>query len=61
MAEGLQKRGVTEPAASLAAELGVRAFYQAYDVWADPADGRTLTSLTRRAFAELRSVMAALG
>lgn len=60
MAEGLQKRGVTEPAASLAAELGVRAFYQAYDQWSDSSHGRTLTELTRRAFAGLRTALAAL-
>jgi AcrR family transcriptional regulator len=56
----LHKRGVSEPAASLAAELGIRAFYQAFDQWADPADQQTLTELTRRKFDELRAAMAAL-
>ncbi|MHB9856946.1 TetR/AcrR family transcriptional regulator [Streptomyces sp. YIM S03343] len=60
VAEGLQKHGVTEPAASLAAELGVRAFYQAYDEWSDPSDDHALTDLTRQTFAELRTALAAL-
>jgi AcrR family transcriptional regulator len=61
MADGLRKRGVQEPTASLAAELGIRAFHHAFDQWADPASQRTLTELTRHALGELRVAAAALG
>ncbi|QKV96034.1 TetR family transcriptional regulator [Streptomyces sp. NA02950] len=56
----LHKRGVSEPAASLAAEFCIRAFYHAFDQWADPAGRQTLTELTRHTFDELRAAMAAL-
>jgi len=55
MTEALHKRGVPEPTASLATELGARAFYQAYDTWADPANEQTLTEITREALEELRA------
>lgn len=61
MAGALHKRGVPEPAASLAAEVGTRAFYHAFDLWADPASERTLTDITRQALEELRAAIAALG
>jgi AcrR family transcriptional regulator len=55
MTEALHKRGVPEPTASLATELGARAFYQAYDTWADPANQQTLTEIAREALEELRA------
>ncbi|MEU6538405.1 helix-turn-helix domain-containing protein [Streptomyces sp. NPDC047000] len=62
VAEGLGKRGVPEPDASLAADLGVRAFYQAYGEWSESSGGgASLTELTHRTFAELRAALAALG
>jgi AcrR family transcriptional regulator len=61
MADALRKRGVPEPTASLAAELGVRAYYHAFGQWADPADQQTLPELTRQALDELRAATAALG
>jgi AcrR family transcriptional regulator len=61
MTRALRQRGVPEPTAGLAAELGVRAFYQAFDQWTDPANEQTLTELTRRALVELRNATAALG
>jgi AcrR family transcriptional regulator len=57
----LEKRGVPELTASLAAELGIRAFDRAFAGWADPAGSRTLTELTGRALGELRAATAALG
>ncbi|MFK4148392.1 TetR/AcrR family transcriptional regulator [Streptomyces sp. NPDC004065] len=61
LTDALRERGVAEPAAGLAAELGVRAFDRAFGQWADPA-GRhhSLTALTRHAFDELRAALAAL-
>jgi AcrR family transcriptional regulator len=61
MAQALEKRGVPELAASLAAELGLRAFDRAFAQWASPASQRTLTQLARQALDELRAAAAALG
>jgi AcrR family transcriptional regulator len=61
MADALRRRGVPEPTASLAAELGLRAFYRAFDQWADPANRQTLIELTRHALDELRVAAATLG
>ncbi|MFS8197134.1 TetR/AcrR family transcriptional regulator [Streptomyces sp. CWNU-52B] len=57
----LRARGIQEPTASLAAELGIRAYYQAFDEWADPSNEQTCTALTRHALNELRRAAAALG
>ncbi len=61
LAEALGKRGVPDLTASLAAELGIRAFDRAFGQWADPAGHQTLTELTRQALAELRAATATLG
>ena len=60
MTGALRKRGVPDPAASLAAELGARAFYRAFDHWADPASRQALTDLARRELDELRAAIATL-
>lgn len=60
MTDALHRRGVPEPGAGLAAELGVRAFHRAFDQWADPAARQSLTDLTRQALDELRAAVAAL-
>jgi AcrR family transcriptional regulator len=56
----LEKRGVPDPAAGLAAELGIRAYYRAYEQWADSASERTLTDFTRHSLDELRAASASL-
>jgi AcrR family transcriptional regulator len=61
MTEALEKRGVPDPAASLAADLGVRAFYRAFARWCDPAGQQTFTELARQELRELRAAAAALG
>jgi AcrR family transcriptional regulator len=61
MAEALGQRGVPDPQASLAAELGARAFYRAFDQWADPVNGQALSDLARRELDELRTALATLG
>lgn len=61
MADALHRRGVPEPAASLAAELGARAFYQAFGLWSDPANKQTLTDIARQTLKELRAAIATLG
>jgi|SRR6185437_249426 len=60
MAQALEKRGVPELAAGLAAELGIRAYYRAFGQWADPASQQTLTELTHHALDELLAATATL-
>jgi AcrR family transcriptional regulator len=61
LASALGKRGVPDLTASLAAELGARAFYRAFEHWVDPASRQTLTELARQALDELRAATATLG
>jgi AcrR family transcriptional regulator len=59
--EALRKRGLPEPTANLAAELGIAAYYRAFDQWAaDPPGAPTLADLTHRALAQLQSAAANL-
>ncbi|WP_035804169.1 TetR/AcrR family transcriptional regulator [Kitasatospora mediocidica] len=61
LTDALQQRGVPDPTADLAAELGVLAFYRAFDRWVDPADDpatdQTFTDLARQALRELRAAL----
>ena len=59
--EALRQRGVPDPTAGLAADLAVRAYYQAFEAWADTANRQTLTELTHQALDELRAAVATLG
>jgi AcrR family transcriptional regulator len=60
MTEALRKRGVPDPAASLAADLGVRAWDHAFAQWADPGSKEPFPDLARRALGELRAAIASL-
>ena len=63
MVDALRRRNVPEPAARVAAELGVLAFKLGYARWVDPArdeDPGELATFTRAAFAELRAAAADL-
>jgi AcrR family transcriptional regulator len=60
LTQALEKRGVPELTASLAAELGMRAFDRAFAQWANPASRQPLPGLTRHALDELRAATAAL-
>ena len=60
MADALRERDVPDPAASLAAELGVLAFYRAFARWSDPINQQTFTELARQTLRELRAATAAL-
>jgi AcrR family transcriptional regulator len=60
MTDALEERGVPDPTASLAAELGVLAFHRAFDRWTDPTNQRTFAELTRQALDELRAATATL-
>jgi AcrR family transcriptional regulator len=58
--EALEKRGVPELTAGLAAELGLRAFDRGFAQWADPANHQPLTELTRQSLDEIRAATATL-
>ncbi|MFF3073396.1 TetR/AcrR family transcriptional regulator [Kitasatospora sp. NPDC057904] len=59
-AQALRTRGVSELVADLAAELGTRAFYGAFDRWTSSADQRTLVAYAREVFGELRTAVSVL-
>jgi AcrR family transcriptional regulator len=61
MAAALRERGVAGPSADLAAELGARAFYQAFERWVEPGSGESYGELARHALDELRAAAATLG
>lgn len=60
MTAALQARGVPDPAASLAAELGVLAFQRANARWADPANQQLFDELARQSLQELQSAVRTL-
>ncbi|OBG30334.1 TetR/AcrR family transcriptional regulator [Mycobacterium sp. 852002-51057_SCH5723018] len=53
MAEALRERGVQEPTASLAAQVGALALSTAYLRWFEPANRKPLTELVEQALREL--------
>jgi AcrR family transcriptional regulator len=61
MTDGLRKRDVPKRTASLAAEIGMTAFNQAFRRWADPADRRALAEHAREVLDEVRESVAELG
>jgi AcrR family transcriptional regulator len=58
LAGALRKRGVTDPAATLAAEAGIAVFKVAYQRWADGTGQQSLADVIRSCLAELKSVTA---
>jgi AcrR family transcriptional regulator len=60
MTDALRARGVPDPIASLAAEIGVLAFKHAYARWANPTIERSFSELLTRALEELKDASAAL-
>jgi hypothetical protein len=57
----LAKRGVPDLTASLAADLGARAFGRAFERWIEPSSRRTLPELAREELQALRTATASLG
>ncbi|HEY3953603.1 MAG TPA: hypothetical protein VGM53_09525 [Streptosporangiaceae bacterium] len=60
LTDALRKRGVPDPAASLAAELGLLALKIAHTRWADPSNKQELGALARQALHELQAASATL-
>jgi AcrR family transcriptional regulator len=61
MADALRARGVPDSVASLAAELGVLAFRDAYATWAETDNQQEFTELARTALDRLRTTVTELG
>lgn len=60
IADALRERGVEDPAAGLAAEVGNLAFRTAFARWADPGNERGFAELARETLQELRTASSAL-
>ena len=58
LAAALRQRGVTEPAASLAAEAGIAVFKIAFERWINGTSQRDLPQLVRDSLDELKAVTA---
>lgn len=58
LADGLRRRGVGDPTASLAAEMGIAVFRIAFDRWIDDANQRGLSEIIRESLDELKAVAA---
>ena len=58
LADALRRRGVDDPAASLAAEAGIAVFKVAFERWVDDTDQQDLPRLIRESLDELRAVTA---
>ncbi len=58
LADTLRRRGVEDPAASLAAEAGIAVFKIAFERWVNEADQRDLRRILRESFEELKAVTA---
>jgi AcrR family transcriptional regulator len=58
LAGALRERGVTEPAASLAAEAGIAVFRIAFERWIDTTGEQDLPEVMRESLDELRAVTA---
>lgn len=60
MTTALHQRGVPDPTARLAAELGTLAFHHAFTRWIDPTNPHTFTDLARQALHELHTATTTL-
>lgn len=58
IAAALRRRGVTEPAASLASEAGIAIFKLAFERWVHDARGRDLSQHVRESLTALKAVAA---
>jgi len=56
LADTLRRRGVKDPAASLAAEAGIAVFKIAFEAWTGETSQRDFPELIRESFDELRAV-----
>ena len=59
LADGLRRRGVPEPDASLAAEAGIVVLRVAFERWVSEPDGADLSQNMREALDRLKTITAA--
>jgi predicted esterase len=57
MAEASRRRGVTDPSASLAAEVGVIVFKTAFDRWVSEPDEQDLSRLFRASLDQFKGII----
>jgi hypothetical protein len=60
MTEALRRRGVTDLAAILAAEVGAITFKIAFDRWVSEPDGQDLSRLIRASLDQLKGIVAGI-
>jgi AcrR family transcriptional regulator len=58
LAESLRRRGVNDPAATLAGEMGIAVFRVAFERWIDETNQPDLSQILRASFDELKAVTA---
>jgi AcrR family transcriptional regulator len=56
LAQGLQRRGVAEPAASIAADMGIGVFYVGFARWLDGPAGPEFVDIVHDGFDQLKAV-----
>ena len=56
LAQALQQRGVSEPAASLAADIGMAVFHVGFGQWLDDPADRELVEIVHEGFDQLKAV-----
>jgi AcrR family transcriptional regulator len=56
LARGLQQRGVPEPTASLAADMGVAVFFVGFGRWLEDPQSRELVAIVSEGFNQLKAV-----
>jgi AcrR family transcriptional regulator len=56
LAQALKRRGVPEPAASLAADIGMAVFHVGFGRWLDDPAGRELAEIIREGFDQLKAL-----
>jgi AcrR family transcriptional regulator len=61
LAQALQQRGVAEPGASLAADMGMAVFYVGFSNWLDDPAGRELVAIVHEGFDQLKAVASGAG
>jgi hypothetical protein len=57
LADALQQRGVSEPAASLAADMGIAVFYVGFAHWIDDPAERELVEIVRVGFDQIKQLV----
>ena len=58
LADALRRRGVADPAASLAAEAGISLFKVAFQRWVDDDGEQALSHIIQQSFSEMKAVTA---